>query len=507
MSEVLLEMRHVTKKFPGVIALNDVSIDLRKGEILGIVGENGAGKSTLMKVLSGTYTSKEYEGEVWLEGKKQEFNSVADGRHTGVAMIYQEVSAFMDASIAENIYVGNQPGKGFVDYKKMYQDTQKLLDMVGMETSPKTIVRKLNSGQLQMLAILRGMATNPKILVLDEPTTALTDKEVDVLMNFLSDLRKKGVSCIYISHKLEEIYRICDRITVIRDGNVIETRDTKGWSDQDELIQAMIGRKIENMYVKTPRKPGEVVLEVKDLVVPHPTIKNRNIVNHVSFQLRKGEILGIGGLVGAGRSEILEAVFGKTTEDVQKTVLIKGKEVHIGSPKDAIENGIGFVTEERKLTGFVDTMSILENTSLPSLPDIPGKLFIDKKTEREEAYKQFEDLRIKAPSMESMVVNLSGGNQQKVLLSKWMFADPEVLILDEPTRGIDVGAKYEIYGIMNDLVAQGKSVIMISSEMPELLGMCDRIYVMNEGRMVAEMPAAEATQEKIMAAILQSDKV
>ena len=322
MNEVILEMKHVTKKFPGVIALNDVSIDLRKGEILGIVGENGAGKSTLMKVLSGTYTSKEYEGEVWIEGKKQEFNSVADGRSTGVAMIYQEVNAFMDATIAENIFVGNQPGNLFVDYKTMYAETQKLLDMVGIEATPKTIVRKLNAGQLQMLAILRGMSTNPKILVFDEPTTALTDKEVDVLMSFLDNLRSQGISCIYISHKLDEIYHICDRVTVIRDGNVIETRDTKDWANRDELIQAMIGRKIENMYVKTPRKIGEPVLEVEDLVVPHPTIKNRNIVNHVSFQLRKGEILGIGGLVGAGRSEILEAIFGKTTDGVTKKIRI-----------------------------------------------------------------------------------------------------------------------------------------------------------------------------------------
>ena len=498
MSKPILEMRHVTKRFPGVIALNDVSINLYKGEILGIVGENGAGKSTLMKVLSGTYTSREYEGEVWLEGKKQVFHSVADGRSTGIAMIYQEVSAFMDASIAENIYVGNQPGNLFVDYRKMYEETQKLLDMVGIEASPKTVVRKLNSGQLQMLAILRGLSTNPKILVLDEPTTALTDKEVDVLMNFLTDLKKKGVSCIYISHKMEEIYRICDRVTVIRDGNVIETRETGRWNDRNELIQAMIGRKIENMYYKTPRTPGETILEVRDMVVPHPTIKNRNIVNHVSFSLHKGEILGIGGLVGAGRSETLEAVFGRLTEGVSKTVFIEGKEVNITSPKTAIEHGIGFVTEERKLTGFVDSMNILHNTSLPSLPDLPRKWFIDKKTENEKVMKQFHDMRVKAPSVNSMVVNLSGGNQQKVILGKWLMKHPGILFVDEPTKGIDVGTKADFYKILDDLANQGIAIIMVSSDMPELVSVSDRVLVMSNGNITGELKGEEITQARVM---------
>lgn len=498
MNEVILEMKHVTKKFPGVIALNDVSIDLRKGEILGIVGENGAGKSTLMKVLSGTYTSKEYEGEVWIEGKKQEFNSVADGRSTGVAMIYQEVNAFMDATIAENIFVGNQPGNLFVDYKTMYAETQKLLDMVGIEATPKTIVRKLNAGQLQMLAILRGMSTNPKILVFDEPTTALTDKEVDVLMSFLDNLRSQGISCIYISHKLDEIYHICDRVTVIRDGNVIETRDTKDWSNRDELIQAMIGRKIENMYVKTPRKIGAPVLEVEDLVVPHPTIKNRNIVNHVSFQLRKGEILGIGGLVGAGRSEILEAIFGKTTDGVTKKIRINGKEVNITSPEVAIANGLGFVTEERKLTGFVHTMNILHNISLPSLPYIPGKLFVDTKAEKEQVMKQFTDLRVKAPSVQSMVINLSGGNQQKVILGKWLMKNPQILLIDEPTKGIDVGTKADFYKILDDLANAGMSIILVSSDMPELVSVSDRVLVMSSGNMTGELNGSDINQANVM---------
>ena len=380
----------------------------------------------------------------------------------------------------------------------MYEETQRLLDMVGIEATPKTIVRKLNSGQMQMLAILRGLATNPKILVLDEPTTALTDKEVDVLMDFLTNLKKQGVSCIYISHKMEEIYRICDRVTVIRDGNVIETRDTLDWSNQNELIQAMIGRNIENMYAKTPRTPGEPVLEVRDLTVPHPTIKNRNIVNHVSFTLRKGEILGIGGLVGAGRSEILEAIFGRLTEGVSKTVLINGKEVNINSPKAAIANGLGFVTEERKLTGFVDTMSILHNTSLPSLAYLPGKLFINTKAEKEQAMKQFDDMRIKAPSINSMVSNLSGGNQQKVILGKWLMKNPSILFVDEPTKGIDVGTKADFYKILDNLANAGISIIMVSSDMPELVSVSDRVLVMSNGNLTGELSGEEISQANVM---------
>lgn len=505
MGNVLLEMRHVTKRFPGVIALNDVSIDLKKGEVLGIVGENGAGKSTLMKVLSGTYTSREYEGEIWLDGQKKVFNSVADGRSTGIAMIYQEVSAFLDCSIAENIFAGNMPGSGpFVDYKTMYAETQKLLDMVGIESSPKTTVRKLNAGQLQLLAILRGISTNPKILVLDEPTTALTDKEVDILMGFLEKLRNDGISCIYISHKLEEIYRICDRVTVIRDGNVIETRETKDW-EESRLIEAMIGRKIENMYYKTPRQFGEPVLEVEDLVSPHPTIKNKNIVDHVSFKLRKGEILGIGGLVGAGRSEILEAVFGKTTEGVQKKVKIHGKEVHINSPEQAIAAGLGFVTEERKLTGFVDTMNILHNTSLPSLNYLPHKRFIDRKEEMRQVMEQFEHLSVKAPSVHSMVYNLSGGNQQKLILGKWLMKNPDILFIDEPTKGIDVGTKSDFYKILDDLANRGMSIIMVSSDMPELISVSDRVLVMSNGVLTAELTGKDISQVNVMRAAIAND--
>ena len=498
MSENVLEMKHVTKRFPGVIALNDVSIDLRKGEVLGIVGENGAGKSTLMKVLSGTYASSEYEGEIWVDGTKREFNSVADGRDAGICMIYQEVSVMFDASVAENVFVNNLPGnKLFVNYKKLYSDTQVLLDRVGLKVDPKTIVRKLNAGQLQMMSIVRGIAANPHILVFDEPSTALTDGEVDLLMDFLHRLRQEGVSCIYISHKLEEIYAICDRVTVIRDGQTIATRKTEDWSEED-LIEAMIGRKVENMYTKTPREFGEPVLEVEDLVVPHPTIKNKNIVDHTSFKLRKGEILGIGGLVGAGRSETLEAIFGKTTEGVHKKVKIFGKEVDIKTPNDAIKAGIGFVTEERKLTGFIHTMDILENISLPSLDDMPGGIFVDQKYEMEEAKKHYDRLRVKSPSIHQMVVNLSGGNQQKVILAKWLMKNPGILFIDEPTKGIDVGTKSEFYAILDELANSGMSIIMVSSDMPELVSTSDRVIVMSEGKITGELSGDDITQANVM---------
>ena len=498
MSEIVLEMKHITKEFPGVKALDDVNIDLRKGEVLGIVGENGAGKSTLMKVLSGAYTHAEYDGEIWVNGEQKRFNSVGDARDSGICMIYQEVSVMFDSSVAENVFVNNLPGNGlFVDYPKLYADTQELLDRVGLKVNPKTIVRRLNAGQLQMMAIVRGIAANPNILVFDEPSTALTDGEVDLLMDFLDRLRNEGVSCIYISHKLEEIYRICDRVTVIRDGHTIATKPAAEWEEAD-LIENMIGRKVENMYTKTPREFGEVVLEVEDLVVPHPTIKNRNIVDHTSFQLRKGEILGIGGLVGAGRSETLEAIFGKTTEGVQKKVKVHGKEINIRVPRDAIRAGIGFVTEERKLTGFIDTMNILHNLSLPSLDNLPGKLFVNTKAEAKEAKIHYDRLRVKSPSMQQLVTNLSGGNQQKVILGKWLMKNPDILFIDEPTKGIDVGTKSEFYKILDELANDGMSIIMVSSDMPELVSVSDRVIVMCEGVITGELTGKDINQTNVM---------
>lgn len=501
MGDTILEMKHVTKKFPGVIALNDVSIDVKKGEILGIVGENGAGKSTLMKVLSGSYTNKEYEGEIWIDGKKQMFTSVADAKKVGIEMVYQEVNAMYEASVAENIFVGNLPGSHVVDYKALYSKTQELLDQLGLEVTPKTLAGSLNSGQLQLMSIVRALAVNPRIIVFDEPTTALTDSEVDILMNFMEKLRSDGVACIYISHKLEEIFRICDRVTIIRDGNVITTGSI-GDFDQNSLVEGMIGRKVENMYVKSSHKIGETVLEVNHLSVPHPTIDNRNIVDDISFSLKRGEILGIGGLVGAGRSEALGAVFGQFTKGVTKQVKINGQEVTINNPKDAIKAGIGFVTEERKRTGFIQTMSIRHNLSLISLYDLPKRYFIDRGVEDQKAGAIFGRMKVKAPSMETMVVNLSGGNQQKVVLGKWLMKNPQILFIDEPTKGIDVGAKAEFYKIMDELACAGVSIIMVSSDMPELISMSDRILVLSNGRITGEFNHDEAAQSAIMKAAI-----
>lgn len=505
MGDTILEMKHVTKKFPGVIALNDVSIDVKKGEILGIVGENGAGKSTLMKVLSASYTNKEYEGEIWINGVKQNFQSVSDAKKVGIEMVYQEVNAMYDASIAENIYVGNLPGKGLIDYQKLYADTQNLLDQLGMEVSPKTLAKVLNSGQLQLMSIVRAMAMKPKIMVLDEPTTALTDLEVDILMKFLEKLRSDGVSCIYISHKLEEIFRICNRVTIIRDGNVIVSGDIKEFT-YDTLVEGMIGRKVENMMTKSKHTFGENVLEVNNLIVPHPTIDNRNIVDGISFNLRKGEILGIGGLVGAGRSETLGAIFGQITKGVKKDITIDGRKVTISSPMDAIKQGIGFVTEERKLTGFIQTMTIKENLSLIALADLPKRLFIDRKVEEKKASDIFERMRVKAPSMNTLVENLSGGNQQKVVLGKWLMKNPNILFIDEPTKGIDIGAKAEFYKMMDELSKAGVSIVMVSSDMLELISMSDRVIVINNGKITGEFTSGEVTQTNIMKAAISNNK-
>lgn len=501
MGDTILEMKHVTKKFPGVIALNDVSIDVKRGEILGIVGENGAGKSTLMKVLSASYTNKEYEGEIWINGEKQNFQSVSDAKKVGIEMVYQEANAMYEASIAENIYVGNLPGKGLVNYKKLYEDTQKLLDQLGMQVSPKALAKVLNSGQLQLMSIVRAMAMKPKIMVLDEPTTALTDLEVDILMKFLEKLRSDGVSCIYISHKLEEIFRICNRVTIIRDGNVIVSGEIEAFT-YDSLVEGMIGRKVENMMTKSEHTFGENVLEVNNLVVPHPTIDNRNIVDGINFHLRKGEILGIGGLVGAGRSETLGAIFGQITKGVQKEVRIHGKEATINSPMDAIKEGIGFVTEERKLTGFIQTMTIKENLSLIALADLPKRFFIDRKVEEKKARDIFERMRVKAPSMDTLVENLSGGNQQKVVLGKWLMKNPNILFIDEPTKGIDIGAKAEFYKMMDELAKTGVSIIMVSSDMLELISMSDRVIVINNGTIKGEFTSTEVTQTNIMKAAI-----
>ena len=504
MSDNILEVRNVTKRFPGVIALKDVNMDLRKGEILGICGENGAGKSTLMKVLSGSYNASQYEGDILIDGEVKKFMSVSEAQACGIEMIYQEVNMVLDNTVAENVFVGNLPGnKIFVDYKKLYKDTQELIDRLEIAVKPRDFVRPLNSGQMQMLALARAMAKKPRILVLDEPTSALTDKEVKVMFRVLKELKEQGVSCMYISHKLDEIYAICDRVQVIRDGQTISCRPINE-VQESTLIEEMVGRKVDNLYPKKKVQIGEEVFRVENLTVPHPTIKDKNIVENISFNLHKGEILGIGGLVGAGRSESLGAIFGQySSAGITKKVFVDGKEVQINKPEDATNAGIGFITEERKLNGIVWMMSIKDNISLASLKDIPGKYFIDKKYEEEKTKELFDRLSIKAPSINTRMVALSGGNQQKAILAKWLMKNPHILFIDEPTKGIDVGTKADFYKIMGELTEQGVSIIMVSSDMPELVSMSDRVLVFSNGKITAELTGSDITETNVMAAAIK----
>ena len=502
MSEYILEMKHVTKRFPGVIALRDVSISLASGEVLAICGENGAGKSTLMKILSGSYTSKEYEGEICIDGTPVEFTSVAVAEKCGIEMVYQEINVMLDASIAENIYVGNLPQKGmFIDYKMLYQDTAVMLEKIGLDLDPRQTVRGLNSGQMQLIAIARALSKNPRIMVLDEPTSALTDTETDILMNTIEALRKEGISFLFISHKLDEVYRIADRVVVMRDGAVVRS-DPVSNVNASALVEAMIGRTIENMYPKDPAEIGEEVLRVAHLTVPHPSNKEQNIVEDISFNLRKGEILGIGGLVGAGRSEVLSAIFGYITRGVTKEIYVRGKKTNIASPLDAIKAGMGYVTEERKQTGYIWVHSIRENLTLASLDQFTNHQFLDKDKERKLAQQMFDRLAVKAPSLETMLVNLSGGNQQKVVVGKWLLSQPSILLIDEPTKGIDVGTKAEIYKIMNELTHNGVSIIMVSSDMPELVSMSDRCLVLRNRHITGELVGEQITQTNVMKAAI-----
>ena len=499
---VLLEMKHVTKRFPGVKALDDVNITLNQGEILGICGENGAGKSTLMKVLSGAYPAGSYEGEICINERPVVFNKVADSQASGIEMIYQEINVLLDGSVAENIFVGNLPMKGlFVDYKKLYADTEELLKLAKMDISPRQHVRPLNSGQMQMISLLRAYVKNPRILILDEPTSSFTDNEVDTLMDILDGLRKKGTSSIYISHKMDEIYRICDRVQVIRDGHTISSFRIDE-VEQSRLIEDMVGRKVENLYPKKDVRIGEEVLRVEHLSMMHPSKPGKKIVDDVSFSVHKGEILGIGGLVGAGRSEIIGAIFGQYDKGVTKEVYLKGQKIEIHKPLDAIRHGIGMITEERKLTGMVPMLSIRENISLASLPELSGKIFMNEKEEKSKVKEIYDSLRIKAPSMETKMYTLSGGNQQKTILGKWLLNDPEILFVDEPTKGIDVGTKADFYTLLGELAARDVAIVMVSSDMPELISMSDRCIVLSEGRLTAELKKGEITETAVMSAAI-----
>ncbi|MBR5363429.1 MAG: sugar ABC transporter ATP-binding protein [Oscillospiraceae bacterium] len=510
MADLILEMKNITKEFPGVKALDQVNLKVERGEIHALVGENGAGKSTLMNVLSGTYPFGSYTGDIVYNGEVCQFKTLRDSEERGIVIIHQELALIPELSIGENMFLGNErKGRFGIDWDRTYHEAEEHMRQVGLKEESTTLIKDIGTGKQQLVEIAKALSKQVKLLILDEPTSSLNEEDAKMLLDLLLHFKQEGMTSIIISHKLNEISYVADKITVIRDGSTIETIDNADRNiNEDRIIQGMVGRELSDRYPKREHHVSDTVgMAVKNWSVHHPLYPEKKVVDNVSFNVHRGEIVGFSGLQGAGRTELAMSIFGRSYgTDISGELTIDGKSRTLKTVRDAIEAGLAYVTEDRKGNGLILTESIAKNITMSKLDKVCSKGVIDTDKENAVAEEYKEKLRTKTPSVQQNVGNLSGGNQQKVLLSKWMFADPEVLILDEPTRGIDVGAKYEIYCIMNDLVAQGKSVIMISSEMPELLGMCDRIYVMNEGRMVAEMPAAEATQEKIMAAILQSDK-
>ncbi len=502
----ILEMRGISKSFPGVKALRDVNLTVREGEIHAICGENGAGKSTLMKVLSGVYPYGSYEGQIIYQGDERRFQRIADSEHLGIIIIHQELALVPLLSIAENLFLGNEPGRaGIINWGEAFTRTRELLAKVGLKESPNTLITNLGIGKQQLVEIAKALAKKVKLLILDEPTASLNERDSDALLKLLVEFKAQGITSIIISHKLNEIARISDRITILRDGATVETIDCRTETiSEDRIIRSMVGREMSDRY--PPRVPniGERLFEIKDWRVDHPQHAGREIIKGVNLSVNRGEVVGIAGLMGAGRTELAMSVFGRAYgRNVRGQAFMNGKAVDVSSIQKAIAVGVAYVTEDRKSLGLVLNEDIKNNVTLANLPGVAWRGVIDNHREQKVARQYRELLRIRSSGIFQKTVNLSGGNQQKVVLSKWLFAQPQVLILDEPTRGIDVGAKYEIYGIVNDLAAAGKAVIMISSEMPELLGICDRIYVMNEGRFVDEMPAKGATQEKIMASIMK----
>lgn len=499
MEKILLQMSNISKCFGAVKALDNVSITLNRGEIHALCGENGAGKSTLMKILSGSFPCTSYSGEIYLNGKEAKFHNTKDAENAGIEMIYQEISLHLDLSVAENLLLGHMPGTFFVSWQKVYENARQALKLVELKVDPHERVRNLSTSQQQLLAIARALIRRPHILVLDEPTSALTEKEADHLFSILHGLKKTGLSCLYISHKLEEVFQIANRISIIRDGRFISCYG-KEQACIDRVIEDMVGRKLENLYPKVNAEIGDEILSVKDLFVPHPYTVGKDIVDGVSFSLRRGEILGIAGLVGSGRSELLDAIFRARKKNVRGEIFLEGKKVAAKTPLDSKKLGMGYLTEDRKRNGFIWTMDIKHNLTLASFDQVFGKWFIRRKHEERLAREYFRKLSIKAPDIRTMVVNLSGGNQQKVVLAKWMMTDIKVLLLDEPTRGIDVGAKAEIYKLISTMAQQGMAIIMVSSEMPELLALCDRFLVLSNGKIRGEFLKSEVTQEKIMKA-------
>ena len=501
-------MRNITKLFPGVRALDDVNLRVKKGTIHALVGENGAGKSTLMNVLSGIYPFGSYTGDIVYKGEVCKFSKITDSEAKGIVIIHQELALVPYMTIGENMFLGNEQGKSFsIDWDTTYAKADQYLKVVGLAESSRTLIKDIGVGKQQMVEIAKALAKNARLLILDEPTSSLNESDSKALLDLLLRFKSEGMTCIIISHKLNEVSYVADDITVIRDGKTIETMH-KGVDDisEDRIIRGMVGREIADRFpARSGVDIGEVCMEVKDWTVYHPIYREKKVVDNVSMYVRKGEVVGISGLMGAGRTELAMSLFGHSYgHGAHGSLILNGKEVKLKNEKDAIHHGLAYVTEDRKGNGLILSNPIRVNTTLANLEGVSTRGVVDQDKEYAVADDYRKKLRTKCTGVEQNVGNLSGGNQQKVLLAKWMFTDPDILILDEPTRGIDVGAKYEIYCIINELVASGKSVVMISSELPEVLGMSDRIYVMNEGRIVGEFPQKEASQESIMACILKS---
>jgi len=501
MNTPILEMKNIIKVFPGVKALNNVSFQVAEGEIHCLVGENGAGKSTLMKVLSGVYPYGDYTGDILFNGEIQKFKGISDSEKAGIAIIYQELELIPELTVYENIFLGHEIKNGFlVNWNETILQAGEMLKKVRLDLNPATKVKDLGVGKQQLVEIAKALSKDVKLLILDEPTASLNEDDVENLLSLLRDLKKQGVTCIMISHKLKEVFEIADTVTVLRDGQTICTLSAaKGEVSENVLIKNMVGREINNIYPKREPQPlGDVVLEVKNWSAYNPKV-GRTILKNVNLNVRKGEIVGIAGLMGSGRTELALSIFGNPDGyHVSGELFVKGKKMHFALPEKAINEGLAYVTEDRKGDGLILIQDVKQNITLANLQGISNNGLVDNNAEVKVANEYRVSLNIKTPSVEQKVSNLSGGNQQKVSLGKWLFVNPDVLILDEPTRGIDVGAKYEIYTIMNRLVSQGMSIIMISSELPEILGMSDRIYIVSAGRIAGEMGIEQANQEAIM---------
>ena len=504
MQDTLLEMRSITKTFPGVKALDEVSLKVKTGEIHAICGENGAGKSTLMKVLSGVYAAGSYDGEIHYDGALAEFRSISDSEARGIIIIHQELALVPLLSIAENLFLGNENATGgVIDWRETNKRTETLLNKVGLYEAPTTPVEKLGVGKQQLVEIAKALAKDVRLLILDEPTSALSESDSQALLDLMLELKAQGMTQIIISHKLNEVRRVADTVTVIRDGQSVSSLDASEGITEDRIVRDMVGRSMENRYPERTPDVGKQIMRVSNWSVYHPEHADRQVIRNIDFDVCAGEVVGIAGLMGAGRTELAMSLFGQSWgQNITGSFEMHGQSVDVSSVSRAIAAGLAYVTEDRKSFGLILDDTIAHNITLANLPAVARGAVLNGHAETQVAEKYRQDLGIRTPGVHQKVMNLSGGNQQKVVLSKWLFAGPEVLILDEPTRGIDVGAKYEIYGLINDLAAAGKGVVMISSEMPELLGMCDRIYVMNEGAFVGEMPKVEASQERIMSLIV-----